>query len=453
MKSIFKKAPLLFTGVLLAGGAFAQAPDSSYVKPFSGADSYRTWSIGVNGGVLTPYTIFRGKEDFNNPKAEFGYSGYIKDQLLPSFGLQLTYLGGKVSADNSASGAFSNYTTKLNYAVDLTGQFTLANISWMNKQNAIQPYLMAGFGLSGYVPTFTSATGLTTTVNHTIKNAYIPVGLGVKINVASGINLDLGYQVNFVDGDNLDGYDYGVTNDKFSYGHIGLEFALGPKSKPQLATHNPVASMRTEYLTAEQALQTQAALEKARTEQLRGELDATKNDLTATKNALAQMNANLAKFTMDSDGDGVPDFLDKCPGTPAGTKVDGAGCPLPQAVKVYITEQDKAIVKEAIKNLEFDFNKTTIRAHSFPSLDRVAALLVEKGFNLKLAGYTDNVGSVAYNLKLSKGRAESVKDYLVSKGADASKVSADGFGKASPIATNKTAAGRQTNRRVEFTLF
>jgi OOP family OmpA-OmpF porin len=455
MKSFFKKIPFLVTGVLLGGSVFAQAPDSNYVKPFSGADAFRTWSIGINGGILTPYTIFRGKDDFLNPHAEFGYGGFVKDQILPSFGLQANFLRGNISASNSRSGDYASFKTDLKYAIDLSANYTVANISWMHKQGVIQPYLTAGFGMSAYQPQFTSTAGVTSVVNHDIKNAYIPVGVGVKINLSPSINLDLGYQVNFVDGDNLDGYNYGTTNDKFSYAHAGLEFALGNHSKPQLATHNPVASMRSEYLMDEQRLQAQTDAEKARDERLRRDLDATNADLSATKNVLNQTNANLARFTMDSDGDGVPDFLDKCPNTPAGVKVDGAGCPLPETknVKVYITEQDKAIVKEAIKNLEFDFAKSTIREHSLSSLQKVAQLLVEKGFNLKLAGYTDNVGSIAANLRLSKDRAESVKTYLVSQGASASHIQAEGYGKSHPIATNKTDRGRQLNRRVEFTLF
>ncbi len=120
---------------------------------------------------------------------------------------------------------------------------------------------------------------------------------------------------------------------------------------------------------------------------------------------------------------------------------------------VVITEADRKVVSEAIRNLEFDFGKATIRARSFPSLNRVAALLVEKNFSLKLAGHTDNVGSDNANLSLSKDRAESVKNYLVGKGANASRIEATGYGETQPIATNKTAAGRQQNRRVEFSLF
>lgn len=110
-------------------------------------------------------------------------------------------------------------------------------------------------------------------------------------------------------------------------------------------------------------------------------------------------------------------------------------------------------MKDAIRNLEFDLGKATIRSTSFESLDKVAELLVNKNFSLKLAGHTDNVGSNALNLKLSKDRAESIKAYLVEKGANPSRVEATGYGEAQPIKTNKTAIGRQMNRRVEFTLY
>jgi OOP family OmpA-OmpF porin len=245
-----------------------------------------------------------------------------------------------------------------------------------------------------------------------------------------------------VQSDNFDGYNYGTTNDRFSYAHIGLEFALGSRKKPQMATHNPVSSMRKEYLWENQQtktlLQQQIDAEKARNEQLR-------NDLNTT-------NANLAKLTTDSDGDGVVDVNDKCPNTPSGTKVDGSGCPLAKPV-IYVTEEDKKVVKDAIKNLEFDLGKSTIRDHSLPSLDKVAQLLIDKNFSLKLAGHTDNTGSKDLNMRLSKDRAESIKSYLVSKGANASRIEATGYGQNQPIATNKTAAGRQANRRVEFTLY
>lgn len=450
MKSEFKKAALLFTGIVAAGKLFAQAPDttktmsSDYVQPFS-SGNFRTFSIGFEGGLLTPYTVFGpNKQDFRSPHEEVGYGGFIKEQLGHSFGLQADVLFGKVSgaitAADQLSGTYTSFSTKLNYSADLVGNFTVANISWRHQKSFIQPYVTVGGGIINYTPTVNDATG-----THTLAKSndlYIPVGVGFKFDLARGINLDLGYQVNFVNSDGFDGVSTGFGNDRFSYAHAGLEFAIGSRSKPQMATHNPVASMRTEYLMNDQRLQIQLNQEKAANDQLRTDLNTT--------------NANLAKLTVDSDGDGVPDVYDKCPNTPTGTPVDGSGCPLPEKkpdVKVYVTQQDKAVVAEAVKNLEFDFGKATIRDHSFESLNKLAQLLVAKGFNLKLAGYTDNVGSVAANLKLSKARAEAVKTYLAQQGADASKIQADGFGKANPIATNKTDAGRQINRRVEFSIY
>ena len=138
--------------------------------------------------------------------------------------------------------------------------------------------------------------------------------------------------------------------------------------------------------------------------------------------------------------------------------VDGAGCPLkaPAQIikeKVIVTEADRRVVDEAIKNLEFDLGKSTIRSTSYATLNKVAELLVAKDFSLKLAGHTDNTGSMALNLRLSKDRAEAIKTYLVSQGANASRIEATGYGPNQPIASNKTADGRQKNRRVEFTLY
>ncbi|WP_345106172.1 OmpA family protein [Mucilaginibacter panaciglaebae] len=449
MKTNLKKAALIATGVMLSSGVFAQSNDlgsADYVQPFSPSSSFRTWSVGVNGGLLNPYTFFSGhNSDYKNPNSKIGYGAFIKDQFTHGWGLQANFLKGEVAGHGAADPGLGSYQTDLRWAADLAANFTFANISWRNQQNVIQTYLTAGVGYMQYRPGFTLANGTVIDIGHDIKSAYIPVGVGFKIQVAKGINIDLGYQVNFVDADNFDGYNLNGNNDKFGYAHAGLEFALGGKSKPQMAAHNPVSSMRHEYLMTEQKLQSEVDAQKTQNDQLRSDLDATKASLAAT-------NANLAKFTADEDGDGVPDFFDKCPGTAAGTKVDGSGCPLAPA-KVIITEEDRRVVNEAIKNLEFDFGKATIRAHSYPSLERVARLLTDKNFSLKLAGHTDNVGSNDANLMLSKDRAESVKSFLVSKGANPSRIEATGYGETQPIATNKTAKGRQMNRRVEFTLY
>ena len=74
------------------------------------------------------------------------------------------------------------------------------------------------------------------------------------------------------------------------------------------------------------------------------------------------------------------------------------------------------------------------------------------GVYIEVEGHTDNVGNDAYNKGLSQRRAEAVVAYLVSKGVDAGRLQAKGFGEEAPIADNKTKVGRATNRRVVFTI-
>ena len=134
----------------------------------------------------------------------------------------------------------------------------------------------------------------------------------------------------------------------------------------------------------------------------------------------------------DTDGDGVLDAKDKCPGTPKGAKVDGRGCwTIPMA--------------------HFDLNKASIRPSAIPELNGVAAVLKENpGLKIEIQGYTDTTGTKAYNKQLSERRAKSVKKYLVGQGVEASRISAVGLGVENPIASNATRKGREDNRRVQF---
>ena len=142
---------------------------------------------------------------------------------------------------------------------------------------------------------------------------------------------------------------------------------------------------------------------------------------------------------LDSDKDGVPDYLDKCPGTPAGVAVDKDGCPVPPE-KVSMT-----------LNVEFDTGKADIKSKYHDEIGKVAAFLKKyPKATGTIEGHTDNVGNAAMNQKLSQRRAESVKNYLVQDfGIDPARLSAKGYGMTRPIADNKTAEGRQKNRRIE----
>ncbi len=111
-------------------------------------------------------------------------------------------------------------------------------------------------------------------------------------------------------------------------------------------------------------------------------------------------------------------------------------------------ESGKAIV---LKDLLFESGSSTILTSSYSELNKLAEELKKKpSLRIEISGHTDNTGNNAANLTLSTGRAESVKQYLVEKGVNASRVECKGFGDTRPVASNDTEEGRTKNRRVEF---
>lgn len=138
---------------------------------------------------------------------------------------------------------------------------------------------------------------------------------------------------------------------------------------------------------------------------------------------------------LDSDNDGVPDYQDQCPGTPAGAAVNALGC-----------EEDLVL-----RDVNFEFDSATLTMGAEQILDGVAEKLrANENVRVRIEGHTDSVGSEAYNLDLSQRRADAVADYLASQGVDRDRMQTTGFGESQPVATNDTDAGRAENRRVEL---
>ena len=147
---------------------------------------------------------------------------------------------------------------------------------------------------------------------------------------------------------------------------------------------------------------------------------------------------------VDSDGDGVPDYLDKCPGTPRGVPVDEKGCPI-AGIEVA---GDEWFVRGQVL---FDVNRDTIKPEAAEVLLRVANFLTKnQQYLVEIQGNTDSTGPLAWNMKLSEMRAEAVKNYLVTNGVAADRLTTKAVGPNEPIAPNTTAEGRAKNRRVDF---
>lgn len=122
--------------------------------------------------------------------------------------------------------------------------------------------------------------------------------------------------------------------------------------------------------------------------------------------------------------------------------------PLP---KPAISQADQEAIISIAKAVYFDTGSDKIKAESLPKLDELVVIVKRyPGLKITVEGHTDNVGSAASNLKLSQDRVNSVKNYLISKGIEANRITATGYGETKPIATNDTPEGRAQNRRVEI---
>ncbi len=103
-----------------------------------------------------------------------------------------------------------------------------------------------------------------------------------------------------------------------------------------------------------------------------------------------------------------------------------------------------------LENVYFDTDKATLRSSSFDALNNLLkAMQTNPDMKVEVGGHTDNRGKSEYNMKLSRKRAESVKNYLVEHGIDPERIKTKGYGESDPVATNKTEQGRQKNRRME----
>src|SRR5690606_17323025 len=106
-----------------------------------------------------------------------------------------------------------------------------------------------------------------------------------------------------------------------------------------------------------------------------------------------------------------------------------------------------------LKDVLFEQSKTLLLPESFDELDLVVSFLkANPSVRIELSGHTDNRGIPAQNVKLSQGRVDKVKEYLISKGIDKKRISGKGYGGSKPIASNDTEETRKLNRRVEFTI-
>ncbi len=173
---------------------------------------------------------------------------------------------------------------------------------------------------------------------------------------------------------------------------------------------------------------------------------------------------------VDSDFDGIADYLDNCPYNKIGAKVDENGCPIDSDLDgvpdglddcpftLFGVDVDKngcidlsMLSKPLVLHIDYSSGSFEIDNANKEILTSLSRLLnFVKEIKMEINGYTDNIGTSLANKKLSQKRANRVKDYLVNLGISSDRVKAIGMGEKNFVASNKTAKGRNENRRVEI---
>ena len=443
---------------LVAALGYADVAQAQTPTVFGGRSQYRTWSIGVQGGITTPNVLIGGSNNFGQKVGYFQnkvgeyYGLTVRKQFSHLFGLELEGNRGSIKTYNhdvsgpKAENSLGAYSAKtdVNWAASLNGVFQLGTIDFLRRENAINFYAKVGLGVLANNPVQykNNEFGGGEAYNNKGKwgdkifgdresqgdrdyklAAYVPVGVGVKFKLSEVVALNLGYTMNFTDDNLLYGPGRSDVKGKYANVYGGLEFTLGSRDKENLTFANPVATLYDELKDP-----------------------SLRNEVEALKQRVSTLEGTVDQLGKDSDGDGVSDKFDKCPNTPAGTVVDGSGCPIkfPEPPKNEVTEGTY------YAPIGFEFDSSVLKTESYSTLDKLAKELRDSNGTVTLDGYASAEGTEEYNINLSIDRANAVKQYLVNAGVAASSITANGYGEANPIASNATEEGRVQNRRVEI---
>ncbi|MEI2748032.1 MAG: OmpA family protein [Ferruginibacter sp.] len=392
-----------------------------------------------------------------------GLSNVLRDKQFSKIkrmspGLAISYLQGvskHVDFGATLSGSFVNYDVANSQNLTNREQLLLeaaatANIKLLSDKYALSPFITAGIGAHSYRRSF---------------GAYLPLGVGLQLKIADGV--------------------FGIANMQYRvpvtdkavyhlYHSIGVAAPLVKKPEPVIPPPPPPVVLDRDndgILDADDKCPDVPGIAA-----LQGCPDRDGDGIADADDKCPDV-AGTAKYQgcpiPDTDADGINDELDKCPTEKGFARYQG--CPIPDTDKDGVNdEEDKCpsrpgpasnqgcpeIAKEVIekiniaaKNIFFATGSSKLLPKSFKSLNEVAALLAaDESLMIAIDGHTDSTGKREKNLTLSNDRANSVKAYLATKGVTDSRMTATGYGPDKPVATNKTAAGRAKNRRVEMTV-
>ncbi|MES2329135.1 MAG: OmpA family protein [Bacteroidota bacterium] len=452
-----KKILFFLVAIGLSAASFAQTMTSYKKRPTLAINFFLKDMYTANLIDHSSITQVLGNHQWTQPK-----------DMSP--GLSFTYYEGlteRIDFMGNLAGSYVKYpfsyfagvTTPNDQKFLLEASASL-NFKLVSDKYAVVPYLSLGLGASMY--------------NGAYYAAYFPTGVGLQIDLGQGTYLNT-----------LFGYNAKISN--LSTNHLNYSIGIGSplteKKAPPVVVAPPPPPMPEPVVVkdtdgdgipdADDKCPTVPGTAKysgCPVPDTDGDGINDDNDKCPTVKGLAKYNGCPIP---DRDKDGINDDEDKCPDVAGVARYQG--CPVPDRDKDGINdEEDKCpdvpgvrenngcpLIKEEVvkrvntsaKNIFFQSNSAKLLPKSFKALNDVAGILKEDAaLKLDIEGHTDSTGGDKINVPLSKARAKSVNDYIISQGVDASRLSSEGYASSQPIAPNKTVAGRALNRRVVMKL-
>jgi len=368
-------------------------PDTGFAQ-----DTKGRWAFGVHGGANLWF------DDYN--KRVVGEGG----ELMLRYGISRAFSAGLLAGYEELK---SNQDPELDGVAYLKLQAIPASVvGWIHlvPDKTFNPYLYFGLGAMIYKRTVGGNVGVTE--GKFVTSIHVPVGVGLEAFASKDVSiaLDLGYRV-------VDDYTDGRKSGKiggYATAKAGVNFYFGVSAAEKEALAAAEAARIRDSTEAAARRLREAAEEEARRVKALADAEAQRiRDSTAAEaRRIAELNARRSADT------------------------------------VIVLERGKTVI---LKGVNFETNKATLTKASETTLGlALNALLASPDLDVLIVGHTDNVGTAAYNKKLSLRRAETVKSWLIGKGISVKRLSVAGKGFDEPIDDNTTPEGRTNNRRIEF---
>jgi outer membrane protein OmpA-like peptidoglycan-associated protein len=448
---------------------------------------------GIKGGLQ-----FNGLMPFSEFDSKFSFigRGFVDFELSKTLALELgAGYGQFVTEDNfNAQGTAVVDQDKEVKANLIPIDARLKITPWSSTKTSWNPYFYVGAGLLNFDVTETPDVTVSPQYNELESGwtGFIPVGIGTEIKMSKNVLLDIHVGASYTFTDLLNNFVIEDYNDSWLQGGVGIAFAGGEDCtidtdkdgltdcvEEKGCTNPAIADTDGDGLNDGSEVNTYKTDACNKDTDADGLIDGmevntyntnplkTDTDADGLTDSDEVNNYRTDPLDSDSDNDELMDGAEVKthktnplnPDTDAGSVFDGIEVargtdPLNPADDVPEVKKEEPIKVGQVITLEginFATNSAEISSLAEDKLERALNALKEyPDLEVEISGHTDNTGGRAHNMRLSERRAESVKDWFVSKGIDASRITTTGYGPDQPIDTNDTEEGRFKNRRIDF---